>query len=335
MYIDRFINSKYVALLRYCIKINKDNSVIVDFKYGIRNKTLILYRVSKKADSKATNLRGFLLNLHKKNKIISNTDYSIYLYKKKFDKKYNLYVSKLNKRFRSLKYKQYIKSKLLNILRLKCAKFKEEKDRYLLTKLRSYYLINASTYLHKFFKKNKMLRLIVQKLLHNQVFNNTRLLNAFLSLELHPLFLKRFKSHFLVDMKDVIKKKFNFNNFNLNIINIVFPKILKIVKVIFKLSRFNKVNRFFNALYLNAINKLRSFLILDFKFKYLKNFKNYMSNLCNINYIRVSFKLVILKTINRRKLRKVRRYYRKFKRMNFFLFFNLVFTKLVIFLFLY
>jgi hypothetical protein len=57
-----------------------------------------------------------------------------------------------------------------------------------------------------------------------------------------------------------------------------------------------------------------------------------MSNLTNVNYIKVSFKLT---TFKNRNWRKIRRYLRKFKRMNFLVFFNLMFSKLVGFLFIY
>ena len=33
MYIDRFINEKYIQLMCYCIDLNKNNRVIVDLKY--------------------------------------------------------------------------------------------------------------------------------------------------------------------------------------------------------------------------------------------------------------------------------------------------------------
>lgn len=56
-----------------------------------------------------------------------------------------------------------------------------------------------------------------------------------------------------------------------------------------------------------------------------------MSNLSNVNYIKVSFRL----RAKKKKWRKTRRYLRKFKKMNFLGFFNLMFTQLVAYVFFY
>ena len=162
-----------------------------------------------------------------------------------------------------------------------------------------------------------------------------RLFDVFLNLNLHPLFLKRFKFHFLSFFKILnkkSKKKFNFNNFNLFYSSKVFPKIIKLGSLLLSLSRVKKINTLFGLLYNNVINKLSRLLTFDVDLKYFNKFKNYVLNLRNINYIQVSFKLTVFKN---KKKRKIRRYLRKFKRINFFNFFNLVFLKLIIFLFLY
>ena len=336
MYVDRFLNNKHVALLRYCININKENSIIVDFKYGMRNKTLLLRRVGNKLNFNDLHLRRFLFKLRKSNKYVSFINMFTYLYKIKLKRKLRLYFKKVNRTIISYKDKKNKKNKYIKFLNIKFKNFKKKQKikilRSIKKKFRSYSYINANTFLHKYFKKIKLLRFIIHKLLNNQVLGNVALLGGFLDLNLHPLFLKRFKYHFLISLGNVSKKRFNFNNFNLLFASKIFPKIIKFGNYIFNLSALIKKKRLFNSLYLIVANKYKDLLTLNFNFKYLNKFRNYMSNLTNVNYVKVSFNLSFYKN---KGWRKVRRYLRKFKRINFFIFFNLAFFKLVIFLFLY
>lgn len=349
MYIDRFINNKYIALLRYCININKDNSIIVDLKYGERNKTLLLRKLGKKLNFNAIYLRKFLLKFRESNKIISNTKISICLYKTKLKKKLRLFYIKFRKYSKKwlskvkvpknyikvvykavYKYKQLKETKLIKFLKNKLIKYKIKKYRRLQKKIWFYNFINANTNLHKRFRKIKLLRFIVHRLLHNQVKGNVLLLDGFLGLNLHPLFFRRFKKHFLIYIRNA-KKNFNFNKFNLNFISKLYPKIFKIGNLTLYLSGLKNVNRLLNFLYLNVAQKLVNWLTLDFDYKYLNKFRNLMSNLSNVNYIKVSFQL----RAKKKGWRKTRRYLRKFKKMNFLGFFNLMFAKLVAYVFFY
>ena len=96
-----------------------------------------------------------------------------------------------------------------------------------------YFFLYSCLALYKFSKKVKLLRLILHKLLNYQILGNIRLFDVFLKLNLHPLFLKRFKFHFLSFFKILNKKSkktFNFNKFNLFYASKVFPKIIKYLK---------------------------------------------------------------------------------------------------------
>jgi hypothetical protein len=334
MYIDRFINNKYIALMRYCININKGNSIIVNFKYDARNKILFLRSVGKNNNFNAIHLRKFLLRLRKSNKVIFNKKFSIYLHKIKIKKKLMRYLKFLDKKRIPFKYKQLIKTRLIKILNYKLKQFKKNQYKEgIYNKVWFYNFINANTNLYKRFKKIKLLRFIVHKLLHYQVMGNVTLLDGFLGLNLHPLFFKRFKFHFLIFIKnEKLRKTYNFNKFNLSFIYKIYPKMLKFGNLILYLSKLRKLNRFFNSLYLNIASKLASLLTLDVSSKYLNKFRYYMENSNNINYTRVSFKL---RGFKKRHWRKKRRFLKKFKRMNFLIFFNLAFFKLVTFLFLY
>ena len=336
MYIERFLNNKHIALLRYCININKENSIIVDLKYGVRNNTLLLRRVGKNFNLNGFHLRSFLLNFRRSNKYILCTNIFIYLYKNKLKRKLRFYLNKLSKKRISSQLKKSKKIKFIKFLNVKFKNLKKKRKikqlRFMKKVFRSYSFINANTNLHRYFKKIKLLRFIIHKLLHKQVLGNVSLLGGFLALNLHPLFLRRFKYHFLMYLGNVRKKRFNFNNFNLLFASKIFPKIIKFGSYILNLSAWIKKNQFFYSLYLIAANKFVDLLTLNFNLKYLSKFKNYMSNLANVNYIQVSFNLT---AASYRRWRRARRYLRKFKRINFFIFFNLAFLKLVIFLFLY
>ncbi len=331
MYIDSFINSKYVALFRYCINLNKDNNIIVDFKYGKQNKILFLREASKNLNIEVSSLRSLLLKLRKRNNIISYRKI-IKLYNKKLLKKmlrkFRILIRKVRINFKEKKKQEvnFIKSwkKKLNIAKL-------FKYRLIKKHIKSFYLINANVNLNPLFKKIKMLRFIVHKLLHNQVLGNALLLDGFLGLNLHGLFVRRFKYHFVIFFKNE-KKKFNYNKFNFILFNKLFFKINRLGSFILNLSRLKLLNGFFDTLYRNVVNKLRKFITFDLNFKHFNKFKNYLLNWKNINYIKFSFKLTIFKNKNKKK---VRRSLRKFKRLNLFYFFNLAFLKLIVFLFLY
>jgi len=331
MYIDSFINSKYIALFRYCINLNKDNNIIVDFKYGKQNKILFLREASKNINIEVNNLRNLLLKLQKRNNIISYKKilklYNKKILKKKLRKFINL-IRKVNINFNEKKIRKvnFIKS-----LKLKLNKAKSLKYRLIKKHIKSFYLINANVNLNSLFKKIKMLRFIVHKLLHNQVLGNALLLDGFLGLNLHGLFVRRFKHHFLIFFKNQ-KKKFNFNKFNFILFSKLLFKVIKFSSLILNLSKLKNLNGFFDSLYSNVVNKLKLFLTFDLNFKYFNKFKNYLINFKNIYYIKFSFKLTIFKNKNKKK---VRRYLRKFKRLNLFSFLNLSFFKLIVFLFLY
>jgi len=152
--------------------------------------------------------------------------------------------------------------------------------------------------LYKNFKKIKLLRFIIHRLLHNQVKGNVQLFDGFLGLNLHPLFFGRFKSHFLIYIRSYIKnikKKFNFNTFNLKFIDELSSRLLKFGNLILHFSSFKNVNRFFNLLYLNVAENFSNLLTLNFDYKYLNKFRKFMSNLCYQNYVQVSFKLRAVK----------------------------------------
>lgn len=334
MYIDRFINNKYIALLSYCININKNNSIIVDLKYVSRNKVMFLRSVGKKLDLNSINLFNFLLQLRKKDRITASANKLIYSYKKKLKAGLRLFLHKLSRKRISLKLKEFRKSKLIKILNIKLRKFKKKIYRNIQCRFRYYNFINANTNLHKFFKKIKLLRFIVHKLLHYQVLGNSLLLDVFLNLNLHPLFFKRFKFHFLLFIRNAkeVKKKFNFNNFNLFLFSKVYPKLVKFSNLLFSLGILRKTSWLFTSLYTKVAKQLVTLLTLGFDLKYLNKYKNYMSNLSYVNYINVSFKLTISRKLHKRKFR---RYYKKFKKFNFLNFFNLAFKKLVAFLFVY
>lgn len=114
--------------------------------------------------------------------------------------------------------------------------------------------------MHKRFKKIKLLRFIVHRLLHNQVKGNVTLLDGFLGLNLHPLFFRRFKKHFLIYIRNAKKKfnfnKFNFNKFNFNFIYKLYPKLFKIGNLTLHLSGLKDVNKLLNSLYLNVAKNL-------------------------------------------------------------------------------
>ena len=341
MYVDNFINKKYIALLYYSKILNKNNSVIVDLKYVKRNKIILLRSYKQIYNIKVSNLRTLLLQLKKSNLNSLIYKIKVYWYKEKLRKYLILYIKELKLRNFNVSLKNYkiMINKCIKNLNIKLKIFKKK----IYNTIRSFknfktkflYFINAIVTLHKFSKKVKLLRLILHKLLNYQISGNARLFDVFLKLNLHPLFLKRFKFHFLSFFKILnkkSKKKFNFNKFNLFYASKVFPKIIKFGSLFFFLSRAKKSNTLFDLLYDNVINKLSRLLIFNVDLKYFNKFKNYVLNIRNINYIQLSFKLTVFMNKNKRK---IRRYLRKFKRINFFNFFNLVFLKLIIFLFLY
>ena len=331
MYIDNFINNKYIVLFRYCIHLNNDNNIIVDLKYSKCNKFLLLRKVIKKLNFDVYALRNFLLKLRKRNNM-SLYIKIINLYNKKILKKklrkFKKVIRKLRITFKERKIREL---KFIKSLKLILRALKRKRYRKMKKYIRSYSLINGNVNFSKKFKKIKMLRFIVHKLLHNQVLGNVLLFDGFLGLNLHGLFVRRFKSHFLIYFKNE-KKKFNFNKFNLILFYKLFFKIVKFGSYILYLSKFKFLNRFFDFLYSNVVNKFKKFITFDLKFKHFNKYKNYLLNLRNINYIKFSFKLTIFRHDNKKK---VRRYLRRFKKINLFSFLNLAFLKLVIFLFLY
>ena len=337
MYIDNFINKKYIALLYYRSNLNKNNSVIVNFKYIKRNKIILLRKYKQLANLKNANLRALLLKIKKSN--IKRLIYKIrvYWYKLILRKEFKAFVQLLKLRNFDVPLEdlKIMKNNCIKNLNVKLKKFKKDIRSIINCKPKFLYFINANVTLYKFNKKLNLLRFILHKFLNYQVLGNVRLLDVFLKLNLHPLFLKRFKHHFLLFFKKLnkkSKKKFNFNNFNLYYSSKVFPKIIKFGSLVFALSRVKNSNNLLNLLYNNATNKLSNLINFNIDLKYFNKFKNYVCNLRNINYINLSFKLTVFKNKNRIK---IRRYLRKFKRLNFFNFFNLVFLKLIIFLFLY
>jgi hypothetical protein len=339
MYIDNFIDKKYLALLYYSINLNKDNSVIVDFKYVKRNKILLLRSYKQKFNLKASNLRALLSKLKKKsfNSLIYKI--KLYLYRIKLRKDLILYIKELKKLKDSKVLLKEYKNKFIKNLNLKFKFYKKTTYNIIRTfkkfKPKFLYFINAIVTLRKFSKKLKLLRVILHKLLHYQVLGNARLFDVFLNLNLHPLFLKRFKFHFLLFFKNLnkkSKKKFNLNNFKLYYSSKVFPKIVKLGFLLLCLSRVKTINTLVSLLHSNVINRLSRLLTFDVNLKHFNKFKNYILNLRNTNYIKLSFKLTVFNNKNKKK---IRRYLRKFKRINLFNFFNLVFLKLIFFLFLY
>lgn len=339
MYIDNFIDKKYIALLYYSINLNKNNSVIVDSKYVKRNKILLFRSYKQKLNFKASNLRALLFKLKKNNFYSLIYKIKINLYKNLLRKDLIIYIKEL-KRLKDSKalLKEY-KNKFLKNLNIKFKNYKKNTYNIIRTlrkfKPKFLYFINAIVTLRKFSKKFKLLRLILHKLLHYQVLGNARLFDVFLNLNLHPLFLKRFKFHFLSFFQKLNKKSkklFNLNNFKLYYSSRVFPKIVRSGFLLLFLSRVKKINTLFRLLHSNVINKLSRLLAFDVNLKHFNKFKNYILNLRNTNYIKLSFKLTVFNNKNKRK---IRRYLRKFKRINLFNFFNLVFLKLIVFLFLY
>jgi hypothetical protein len=339
MYINNFINKKYIALLYYSLNLNKNNSVIVNLKYVKRNKIILLRSFKQLVNFKTANLRALLLKLKKSNIKYLIYKIKVYWYKLNLRKEFKAYLKLLKWRnFNvSLKELKIMKNNCIKNLNVKLKKFKKNIRSIMLSKPKFFYFINANMTLYKFNKKFKLLRFILQKFLNYQVLGNVRLLDVFLKLNLHPLFLKRFKHHFLLFFKKLNKKSkkkfnFNFNNFNLYYFSKVFPKIIKFGSLVFFLSKAKKCNNLLNLWYNDAVKKLSNLINFNIDLKYFNKFKNYVCNLRNINYIKLSFKLVVFKNKNRIK---IRRYLRKFKRLNFFNFFNLAFLKLTIFLFLY
>src|ERR1700759_471342 len=107
MYIDNFINKKYLALLYYSKNLNKNNSVIVDFKYVKRNKILLLRSYKQLYNLKVSNFRALLLKLKKRN--LKNLIYKIkiYWYKEKLRKYLILYIKELKLRNFNVSLKEY------------------------------------------------------------------------------------------------------------------------------------------------------------------------------------------------------------------------------------
>ena len=339
MYIDNFIDKKYIELLYYSINLNKNNSVIVDLKYVKRNKILLFRSYKQKFNFKASNLRALLLKLKKNN--FNNLIYKmkLHLYKNKLREDLILYIKELKKLKDSKVLLKEYKNKFIKNLNIKFKFYKKNTYNIIRTfkklKPKFLYFINAIVTLRKFSNKFKLLRLILHKLLHYQVLGSARLFDVFLNLNLHPLFLKRFKFHFLSFFKILnkkSKKKFNFNNFTLYYSSKIFPKIVKFGLFLLFLSRVKTINTLFSSLHSDIVHKFSRLIFFDVNLKHFNKFKNYVLNLRNTNYIKLSFKLTVFNNKNKRK---VRRYLRKFKRINLFNFFNLAFLKLIIFLFLY
>jgi hypothetical protein len=311
MYINNFINDKYIAFHRYCIYLNRDNSSIVDLKYENLNSILLLRKNSKKF--KAYSNSYLLSNLRKEDKI-----------------------TRILRIFRNLRIssrkKKYIKYWFLKYLKFKSKKIKI-KIFDIAKKSRHYYFINTNVNYHKHFKKNKLLKFILNKLLKKQVFSNALPFDAVLSLNLHPLFFRRFKTRFLFSLSRM-KYPFNFNKYHWHFIYRIIPKMLNFIYLFSYLIKVRGFN-VFNKLYYNLVyNKFFALGSLRADPKYFNKFIKYIVNLRNINYINVSFNLV-KRSLKKKKKRIIRRYLKKYKKFNFFIFLNLAFIKLIIFLFLY
>jgi hypothetical protein len=328
MYIDSFINDKYITLFRYSIFLNKNNSIIVDFEYDKWNSILFLRRFYKSRTSKT--LFNLLFKLSKQHKIVLLTNQV----KKKFKRNYLIFCKNLRKVHCKLKYKimlkkgcvQLIKSKIKAIRKLIKLNYKK------IFKFKSYNLVNVNVNLRQFSTKSKkkMFKFILNKIVKNQARANALLLDQFLNLNLHALFFKRFKFHFFKDLEKKIFNNFNFNNFNLYFISKMYTKIVNIGYYYLFLSKEKINNIFYYLLYKN----LRKNFYNIFNYKYFNQFKNYLVNIKYINYTKISFKIKAFGKMNKKNKKRIIKNYRKYKKSNFLLFFNLAFLKLVIFLLL-
>jgi hypothetical protein len=282
-----------------------------------------------------------LLKLCNKNKISLYTDKEKIIIKNKIKKSFLIFYNNLLKAPISFKFKKLLKNKFIQFIKLKIRSFNKinlkEKLCVLKKKFRSYSLINANINLRQFSKnKNKRIfKFILNKLIKKQAVANALLFDQYLNLNLNVLFFKRFKFHFLNDFYQILfnKKKFNFNNFNLYFMSKIYSKIVNFGHLFLYFSKVKNINIFNNMLY-NYISKKFSKLF-NFEYKFFNQFKKFLVNIRYINYIKISFNIKAFGSINKRNKRKIRKYFKKYKKNNIFLFFNLAFLKLVIFLFLY
>lgn len=333
MYIDRFINDKYIYLFRYYKFLNSKNCIIVYLKYGKYNSEFFLRKLYKGLS--LNKFKYLLLQLNKKTKValLINTKKRI-LQKLRKNELIHFFLILLKARI-PLKYKILISSKFIKLLKLKFKyrfKFLKKKNKRDIKKFYSFYnLINYNVNLNFFIKKIKLLKFILNKILKPQVMANAALLDGFLNLNLHSLFLRRFRFRFLKFIKK-LKSTFNYNNFNYKFTSNTFKKIVNFGYLHLVLSKLKQFSIFNQLLYNNNLKKLQHLLNFDFKFKFLNKFKKYIINFKNINYIKCSFKLWVYVRKNRRK---IRRKIKKFRKINFFIFLKLAILKLINFLFLY
>jgi hypothetical protein len=331
MYLDRFINDKYIQLMCYCIDLNKNNRVIVDFKYDQWN--VIMYL---RYATKGIQPYNVLTKLQAENNIGLYKSYiKLFLKNNLKNKYYNLNYN-MYKEHIPFNIRRILNFRCIQLIKLKKKKFKKANPWDYKKLSRSYNLISVNVNLYKSFKKKRFFKFFLNKLLKKQVAANGRLLDGYLNLNLHVLFLRRFKLRFYEFMKKKkTLKKFNFNNFNLYFTSKVFPKIVNFEYLLLYLSKVKNLNIFYDLLYNKVSKKLSNFLTFNIDFKYLSRYKKYFFNIRHINYVNVSFTLNAIGSMNKKKKRKTRKFLRKYKKNNFFLFFNLAFIKLVIFVFLY
>jgi hypothetical protein len=333
MYIDKFINDKYIKLFRYCLFLNSKNCIIVKFKYGKYNSLFFLRKVYKLLGNNKFNL--LLLHLKKKTKVALLIKAREIILKKRIKKELIFFFIKLLKVKVPFKLKLIIKSIFLKLLGLnrkyKIKIMRKQNKRDIKKSFSSYNFINYNVNFNNFIKKVKVLKFLLNRVLKPQVMANILLYDGFLGLNLHSLFVRRFRFRFLKFLKK-LKQKFNYNNFHFKFTSLVFKKL---VNLGYLYLFFGKNINFsvFNKLLFNKIEaELQQLLNLNLNLKFLNKFKKYIINLKNINYIKCSFDIFVFKRKQRRVI-KIR--LKKFRKFNFFIFFKLAILKLIIFLFLY
>src|SRR3982751_1650452 len=160
MYIDKFINDKYIKLVRYCLFLNSKNCIIVKFKYGKYNSLFFLRKVYKLLGNNKFNL--LLLHLKKKTKVALLIKAREIILKKRIKKELIFLFIKLLKVKVPFKLKLIIKSIFLKLLGLnrkyKIKIMRKQNKRDIKKSFSSYNFINYNVNFNNFIKKVKVLK---------------------------------------------------------------------------------------------------------------------------------------------------------------------------------
>src|SRR6267154_1697495 len=153
---------------------------------------------------------NILTKLQAENNIALYKSYIKLFFKTKLKRKYyNLHYN-MYKEYTPFQIRKILKFRCIQLIKLKIEKFKKVKFLNYKNLFRSYNLISVNVNLYKKFKKKRFFKFFINKLLKKQVAANGRLLDGYLNLNLHVLFLRRFKLSFY----EFIKKKKNLKKFN-------------------------------------------------------------------------------------------------------------------------